>query len=136
MPTKIATDFSERFRACCDAQPNIPHINQGEGRLKYLVKALKVQGVIVTIQSVSRWHNGVLIPRDKNLVPLAKALGVTPEYLRFGADHKPSSDHNIPTVTHRFRLRSDFEVELELPIDLSEHEANRLSRFMQTVCLT
>ncbi|MFK8250223.1 hypothetical protein [Ancylobacter terrae] len=39
----------------------------------------------------------------------------------------------IGFVTHTFRLRSDFEVKIELPSDFTEGEAERLSRFLKAI---
>ncbi len=37
------------------------------------------------------------------------------------------------TIGHRFVLRPDFQVQLELPQDLNQREANRLAEFIRTL---
>ena len=129
-------NFASRLRELCDANPSIPRMNAGGGRLNYLREALAELGIQVENQSVSRWVNGVSVPRDDKLIPLARILGVTPQWLRFGAGDKDAPKSNSPNSTqHRFQLRPGLEITFDLPSDLTEKEADRLARMIQTLPL-
>ena len=50
-------------------------------------------------------------------------------------DDSTDSEEEIDTLDHYFNLRADFQIEVSLPIDLSQSEANRLSAFIQSLPL-
>lgn len=130
-----AKEFSARFKQACDDNPRIPKINFGEGRLSYLRSKLAEIGVDVTLQSVSRWYNGLAVPRDHRLVSLANILEVSPEWLRYGVETNEIKSQSAGTTKHFYNLRPDFEVILNLPGDLTEREAERLARYVTTLPL-
>lgn len=136
------SDFAVRMREACEKAEGVPELNFGKGRLSFLQQQLEAQGISVSLQSVSRWYNGVAVPRDTPLVALAHILGVTPEWLRFGASPKSSlpnpqsaEKNAMDTEEHQhvFRLRDNYEVTLRLPKDLEQDEALRLARFVSSL---
>ncbi len=42
-------------------------------------------------------------------------------------------DGEVDSLEHRFHLRQDLEIAIELPADLSRHEAERLAAFIRTL---
>ena len=56
-----------------------------------LAEALKVYGVNVTNQAVSKWENGSADPSTTNLLALAKLYGVPAEELIRGVEANPAA---------------------------------------------
>ncbi len=51
-----------------------------------------------TLTSLSEWEGDKKAPREKALMKLAKVLGVTPAYLRYGVGDVPMVESNAPQV--------------------------------------
>jgi len=69
-------------------------IDKNGGNQSELARAIKCSP-----QAVQKWVSGVQFPRDKTLRQLAEYLGVTPEWLRFGA-----TGEQVPPQTPEFIL--------------------------------
>ena len=50
-------------------------------------------------------------------------------------DGDAEPEEQLDTLDHYFNLRADFQIEVALPIDLSQSEANRLAAFIQSLPL-
>lgn len=89
--------FARRMKQACDANEDIPPLN--EGRLVWMQQHMADAGHEVSLQTIMRWYYGAAMPRQKKLVVLAKILAVSPSWLSLGRDEKTKVDTTERTIS-------------------------------------
>lgn len=87
--------FAERMAQACDANIDIPQLN--DGRLTWIHNQMRRREHEVSLQTVMRWYYGAALPRQNKLISLADSLGVSPSWLSLGR----SEVEKIDTSTRR-----------------------------------
>lgn len=77
--------FARRLEQACDGSPHCPPFNKG--RLTWIADELgKSLGQKLSVQTVSRWMDGVSKPRHAKAIKLAQLLGVDSTWLYLGVE--------------------------------------------------
>lgn len=94
----IHEDFAHRMKRACDANEDIPAMN--DGRLVWIKTKMEYNNEGVSLQTVMRWYYGAAMPRQKKLLILAsKVLGVTPSWLSLGREDPGNFDSTTRRIT-------------------------------------
>ena len=88
--TILHEPFGIRMKQSCDANSEIPNMN--DGRLVWIKNRISDEGLAVSMQTVMRWYYGAAMPRQKKLILLSKILGVSPSWLSLGREDQPSAN--------------------------------------------
>ena len=70
---------------------------------------------------------------ETELTGLARLAAGEPQQLEQAEDYPEEGGDEDWLLQHRYHLREDYELTLDLPYDLSREEAARLSAFIQTL---
>ncbi len=109
-----AAEFARRLGEAADGKGF-----RNPGRQKKIVDELKNVGVTVSSETVSKWFAGEVTPRSEKLAPLAKLLGVKPEFLIFGtADTSKDASKNLQlnqvSLTHTIKVDAVLTTPIEV----------------------
>lgn len=95
--TVLHEAFARRMKQACDANSDIPAMN--DGRLVWMQQKMEYEGHEVSLQTVMRWYYGASMPRQKKLIGLAKVLSVSPSWLSLGRDERSKVDSTSRTIS-------------------------------------
>ena len=102
------------------------------GRIITLFKALEALGVGTFI--VGRHsHKSRFVWTVRNTDLARAAIGETTDIPDPPESDAPESESDEFALEHSYNLREDFAVDFELPVDLTEGEAKRLSSFIKSL---
>lgn len=130
---KRAPKFAERFKEACDNCTYCPPLHQG--RQTWLVSQLARRKIFVSKESVRKWLEGEVRPKQDKCEVLAEILGVNATWLYMGQNTSP--DENQPLIEIsvnppiRIAVRNDIIVEVSgVPFDLKGSEARRIANII------
>ncbi|HEY8595861.1 MAG TPA: hypothetical protein VIL84_11530 [Devosiaceae bacterium] len=81
-------------------------------------------------ESRLQWHYSI-----KSLAEAAKNGAEVRGTPRLGQGQALEDEDDDSMFAHAFQLRSNLRVEISLPVDLTDHEANRIAAFVKTLPL-
>lgn len=89
--------FARRFESACENNPHVPSFNAG--RLTWIRDQMKKRGMAVSIESISKWYSGFMMPRREKLALLAEILGVDEAWLAVGQQDAPIKERKARNAT-------------------------------------
>ena len=95
--TILHESFARRMKQACDANDDIPPLN--DGRLVWMQQRMANEGHEVSLQTVMRWYYGASMPRQKKLISLAKVLSVSASWLSLGRDERSVVDTSARRIS-------------------------------------
>lgn len=95
--TVIHEAFARRMKQACDANQDIPPMN--DGRLVWMQQKMAAEGHESSLQTVMRWYYGAAMPRQGKMLALAKVLNVSPSWLALGRDEKSKIDTSARQIS-------------------------------------
>ncbi|MEL4071677.1 helix-turn-helix transcriptional regulator [Ochrobactrum sp. GPK 3] len=85
---EVDLEFARRLERACDMHPRVPPMFHG--RHAWIKTELELHGVHVTQQTIQRWYSGLVRPRNRKMIALAKILGVDTAWLSTGRGDESS----------------------------------------------